>query len=129
MMVPILISAVVSFVVGYLWYGPLFGKTWMRLAHIPEPVPGTKPEGMMWKMFTHLVLCVLTTTSLTLLVLIPGLVIPTYALTFIAWLGFIFPQHMSDFLWQGKSFKLVAFENVAILVTLALAINILFYVR
>ena len=29
--VPVLIATIVSFIFGYLWYGPLFGKKWMKL--------------------------------------------------------------------------------------------------
>lgn len=31
-----LLATVLSFVLGGLWYGPLFGKTWMRLVGMTE---------------------------------------------------------------------------------------------
>ena len=31
-----LLATVLSFVLGGLWYGPLFGKTWMRLVGVTE---------------------------------------------------------------------------------------------
>src|SRR5262249_54157626 len=36
-------SAVASFVIGGLWYGPLFGKAWKKAQGIPEDA---KPTGM-----------------------------------------------------------------------------------
>ena len=27
----VLVAAIVGFIIGILWYGPLFGKSWMRL--------------------------------------------------------------------------------------------------
>ena len=48
-------SMVASIVFGFLWYGPLFGKPWMRLSGIV--MPSEKPStGMMVKAshhFTH----------------------------------------------------------------------------
>jgi len=29
--IPILIATIASFIFGFLWYGPLFGKQWMNL--------------------------------------------------------------------------------------------------
>lgn len=36
----VLISAVVTFVLGGLWYGPLFGKVWRVAERQAEPQPG-----------------------------------------------------------------------------------------
>ncbi len=33
---PILVCAIISLILGSLWYGPLFGKTWMRLMKVDE---------------------------------------------------------------------------------------------
>jgi hypothetical protein len=32
----ILVAAIVPFAIGFLWYGPLFAKAWMRLTGISE---------------------------------------------------------------------------------------------
>lgn len=38
-----LVCAVVSMVIGGIWYGPLFGKTWMRILNVtPEDVEARK---------------------------------------------------------------------------------------
>lgn len=37
--VAVLVAAVVAMVIGYVWYGPLFGKTWGELT-------GVKPENV-----------------------------------------------------------------------------------
>src|SRR5258706_1426327 len=34
--VAVLIAAIVSMPLGFLWYGPLFGKQWMKLSGITE---------------------------------------------------------------------------------------------
>ena len=35
----VLVAALFTFVLGFLWYGPLFGRTWLRLV-------GLNPESM-----------------------------------------------------------------------------------
>lgn len=32
--VAVIVSALANFIIGFLFHGPLFGKTWMRLANI-----------------------------------------------------------------------------------------------
>lgn len=36
----VLVAAVVTFVLGGLWYGPLFGKVWRTAEGQTEPQPG-----------------------------------------------------------------------------------------
>jgi hypothetical protein len=38
----VVVSVVVSFAFGGLWYGPLFGKTWRRVMHMTETPPGSE---------------------------------------------------------------------------------------
>ena len=43
----VVIAAVVSIVLGFLWYGPLFGKTWMRMTgHTKKDMEMAKKKGM-----------------------------------------------------------------------------------
>lgn len=41
----VLLAAVVSFVIGGLWYGPLFGKQWLRASGVDEAALGTGGMG------------------------------------------------------------------------------------
>lgn len=43
--VAVIVAAVSSFVVGGLWYGPLFGKAWMRAAGISQEKAGEANMG------------------------------------------------------------------------------------
>jgi len=38
-------AAASTFVIGGLWYGPVFGKTWMRLTGIAKGTPGQNSMG------------------------------------------------------------------------------------
>lgn len=43
--VAVVVAAVSSFVVGGLWYGPLFGKTWMRASGVTAEQAGEASMG------------------------------------------------------------------------------------
>jgi hypothetical protein len=36
----VIVATVSTFIVGSLWYGPIFGKTWMRLTGLSKDTPG-----------------------------------------------------------------------------------------
>jgi len=44
--VGIILAIIVSFAIGFLWHGPLFGKQWMALNNLPQP----KKEEMKFSM-------------------------------------------------------------------------------
>ncbi|MCG8309725.1 MAG: DUF1761 domain-containing protein [Cytophagales bacterium] len=41
----ILVSFVLSFILGFLWYGPLFGEAWMRMVGLDEAMIEANPPG------------------------------------------------------------------------------------
>jgi hypothetical protein len=49
----VLVAAVVTFVLGGVWYGPLFGKVWRAAEGQAEPAPGGKSTRP-WSMASHL---------------------------------------------------------------------------
>lgn len=112
MLLPILLAAVTSFAVGALWYGPVFGKTWMKLmGFTPESMkamPVTPGKAMAIGFASQLVFAFVLAQMLAY----NGLDTPGVAMIFAAfvWLGFYAPVTLGGYLWEGKSFKLVAFN-------------------
>ena len=50
----VLVAAVSNMIIGFLWYGPVFGKQWIALMGMPpEKVAEAKAKGMkgMWKSY------------------------------------------------------------------------------
>jgi hypothetical protein len=125
---PVLASGVVMFIVGFLWYGPLFGKKWLELSGIPMPENKPPMKSMYGKMLTHLVLTILESAALFLFVLIPSSLSVTIYFTLFAFVGFYVPRQISDHLWSNKKLGLVAFDLSATLASLLLAVLTLFYV-
>ncbi|QQR60836.1 DUF1761 domain-containing protein [Candidatus Uhrbacteria bacterium] len=109
----ILVAAISTVVLGFLWYGPLFGKPWMKLMGI-DPSKMSK-EAMKGMNKTYALM------SIGSLVLAYVLSFTTeFAMTytqtfgwvggvmsgFWTWLGFFAPVQMDEQLWGNKPWKL-----------------------
>lgn len=116
---PAVIAAIVAnFILGSLWYGPLFGKTWARLVGFP---PDFKPEKS--AMMRGMILMVIG-SFLTVFCLVHASEVwrPSvwkvgadgpnalygFMSGFFTWLGFIVPLLFGSVAWEGKSWKLFA---------------------
>jgi hypothetical protein len=111
-LVPILAVAIVSFAVGALWYGPVFGKTWMRLMNLtPESMktmPVTPAKAMALGFASQLVFAFVLANNLSYSGATdfgPALVYAAFV-----WLGYYATTTLGGYLWEGKSLKLVAFN-------------------
>ena len=123
----VLIAAVSSIVLGFLWYGPLFGKQWAKLMGWSEKDMETmKAKGGMGKLYALQALGSLVMSF----VLAHALVFASkYTNTsgisaglmtgFWNWIGFIAPVSLGSVLWEGKSWKLWLLNNAYYLVTLS----------
>ena len=121
--VAIFVAAIISMVVGSVWYGPLFGKRWMKLISFTkeEMEKGKKdmPKtyGMMFvgSLVTSFVLAV--TISLA-----PEPSAMTGATAaFWLWLGFIVSSKFSEVLFEKKKWELFYIECGYYLVFLLIA--------
>jgi len=118
----ILASGVVSMVLGFLWYGPLFGKTWMSLSGINPSKGDDKGMGkryaisfvgslvMAYVLLHSLVFASVYTETTGLAA---GLMVGLWS-----WLGFIAPLTLGSVLWEGKSWKLWFLNNAYQLILL-----------
>ena len=99
----VIVAAVSPFVIGSLWYGPVLGKTWMRLTGITKETPGQTPMAL--TMGVTAVLNLIIATSLALFIGGGNLQFGLFAglaagLTFVAMaLGVIY-------LFESRPFKL-----------------------
>ncbi|MDO8563777.1 MAG: DUF1761 domain-containing protein [Nanoarchaeota archaeon] len=126
----ILLCALASMVIGSLWYGPLFGKTWMKLSGMTkEQIAKGKKMNMTPYYFAAFIMSLLTAYVLEWL--INALNVPSISgallLGVLVWLGFYVTTLSSSVLWEGKPFKLYLL-NISYGLVLFLAISaILFY--
>ncbi len=123
--IAIIVAAIASYVLGFLWHGPLFGKQWMMLSGMtPEKMNEAKAKGM-----TKTFIAAFLTTLLMSYVIanIYDFASSYYNLygyqmglmvAFWSWLGFIVPVTLNTVFWENRTWKLwlfnVSFELVSI---------------
>jgi len=120
----VLLSAVGSFAIGFLWFGPIFGKTWMKLMNFSlEQMEEGKKKGMVKPMLLSLISCFVTAFiffTLAEATFIIGFS-EALCLAVLIWLGFSAPIFLNSVLWDGKSWKLFWLNSLHILATLVLS--------
>jgi len=115
----IVVAAIVQFVIGWLWYGPVFGKTWMSLMGInPQSV---SREGMGKTVVGSLIGSLVTAYVLARLVgmMGAGTAAGGIAAGFWAWLGFVATVTLASVLYEKRSWNLYLLNNGYQLASLA----------
>jgi hypothetical protein len=103
----VLVCGVVSMAIGFVWYGPLFGKAWMKLMGAEHMSTEQKKEmkdkmGIMY--LIQFVLSLITAGVLDYYILnLKGIVAVNFALAL--WFGFVMTTEAGAALWSGKSRK------------------------
>jgi len=108
----VLVATVAAIILGTAWYGPLFGKQWMRIVGITmgEMTPAVKRS--MAKSYTILAL----TTFVMAFVLAHALsfasqiteaegVLASVTTAIWVWLGFVAPVTLGSVLWENRPWK------------------------
>ncbi|HEY9583828.1 MAG TPA: DUF1761 domain-containing protein [Candidatus Paceibacterota bacterium] len=97
----VLVSAIVAMIIGYVWYGPIFGKKWMQVVGVtPEDVAARE---RMQKSSTPLYIVQF------ILVLFQVYVLASYTSSISGalwiWAGFILPTVAASCMWNNDSSK------------------------
>jgi hypothetical protein len=126
--IAVLAAAVASMVLGFLWYGPLFGKMWMKLMGVKEM--GDKSQ-MPKNYAIVFVGSLVTAYVVSVFLVLTNMTTLTGALTlaFWAWLGFQAPLLVGSVLWEGKSWNLYCLNAVYWLVNLLVIASVLSYLK
>jgi hypothetical protein len=128
----LLLAVLANMVIGFLWYGPLFGKHWMKALGWTNKDLEKQKQGM-WKVWV-LVVMGETMTALVLHKLIESFpltessLLASTLLAVLLWLGFVFPilsltvlfeNRSKTVFWIGAAYQLVALIVMAAILTLA----------
>ena len=112
----VIAAVIASFMLGWLWYGPLFGKKWASLMKLP---PDAKPDPKV--MLRGMGLMVLGTFLTAYVMVHAGDVwrpsvwgvdadAPSYRYGFFngffTWIGFFVPLLLGSVAWEGRSWGL-----------------------
>jgi len=123
----VLLAAVLIMGTGALWYGPAFGKHWMKLkGYTPESVKNMKISAKKAMALAALGALV-TAFVLALLVrlLSPIGIGGAFMLALLVWIGFTVPLKANDVLFEDGDWKLFLFHIAENFVALLIAAVIL----
>src|SRR3989344_13062 len=119
----VLIAAIVNIIIGFLWYGPLFGKLWTKESGIPlkklENKKNKKVGSTYIAMFASSLIfsCVL---SIILNSIEINLIIDAILTAVLIWFGFFAAIMLGQILWERKSLKLYLINSFYYLFSLIL---------
>jgi hypothetical protein len=122
----VLVATLISMVIGSVWYGPLFGKIWMKEMKLDMPKKMTakikqemmKSYGLMF-VGSFFMAYILAHNSV-----FAGAYMQTTGTSagmssgFWNWLGFVAPVTLTAVLWEGKSWKMWCINNGYYLITM-----------
>ena len=105
----VLVATVLAFVLGGVWYGPLFGKAWMDALGVTEEEIEPSPRPFIISFFTAL----LTAIVLAWLIVVTGMtgLAGGALLGLITGIGFIATAMASDSAFCGWSLKLFLIQS------------------
>src|SRR3989344_5839748 len=128
----VLVSAIAAIVLGALWYGPLFGKAWMKEVGLTtddmmKAKSDPKAKSAMMRSYTLMAIA----SFVMAYVMAHSLVFASYNLdasgsgaglmgAFWNWLGVIAPVTLAPVLWENRSFKYWLITGGYYLVSLAI---------
>ena len=117
--VGVVVAAVAAFIVGFIWYGPLFGKKWMMYTGKKEADLQKGKDRMPMVMGLGFITALVTAYVLGVFISSLGAVaiVDALAVGFLAWLGFQATILAGDVLWDGRPVGLFVLNAAHQLVT------------
>ena len=108
------IAVVANFVLGWLWYGPLFGKAWAKELNIDmnqKPPAGEMAKGMILMIIGNFFMAYVLSHNIFAWSTVEGMqemgdMGSIGSTAFFTWLGFYVPTHIGATAWEKRSWKL-----------------------
>jgi hypothetical protein len=124
--VAVFVAAVIAFILGFLFHGPVSGKLWMKLADI-HPTGNEKFSDMYGKMawnflsnlITASVMAIIFSLVFTSSIMGPATWFRGAIMGVWFWLGFLVTSSSIEVIWMGRSWKLWLFEAACSFVVMA----------
>jgi len=131
----ILIAVVANFILGFIWYTPLFGKAWakeMGFDMSVKPSSGEMAKGMIFMVVGNFLMAYVFANNMAAWSFVPGMdqmpAIGTILNSAVfTWLGFYLPVDIGIVTWEKKSWKLFGINTGYHLAMLLVAAAILTY--
>lgn len=131
--VAVLVAVAANFILGFIWYTPLFGKAWAKeMGFDPNEKPngGAMAKGMITMLIGNFLFAWVFAHNIGAWSFVPGadeMAATETALSaaIFTWLGFFLPVDIGSVFWEKKSWKLFGINtayHLASLVVVALII-------
>jgi hypothetical protein len=136
-MVAVLVAVVANFVLGFIWYTPVFGNAWakeMGFDTSVKPAGGEIAKGMIFMVIGNFFLAYVFAHNIAAWNYVPGMDEMSPALkivnsTVFTWLGFYLPVDLSAVAWEKRSWKLFGINTGYHFMILLVASAILTYMQ
>jgi hypothetical protein len=123
----VLVAAIANMILGSLWFGPFFGKAWMRAGDwTEEKMTEAKKKGMTMSYALMGLGSLVMACTLAHVLVLTNTYFGTSGVSlgvsvgFLSWIGFVAPVTMGVVLWENKSWTYWAITYGYYLVALVL---------
>jgi len=131
----ILVAVVANFILGFIWYTPLFGKAWAKEHGIDttvKPPAGSMAKGMIFMVIGNFLMAYVFAHNMAAWSFVPGAkemsaTSGILSASIFTWLGFYLPVDLATVAWEMKSWKLFGINTGYHLLMLLVAATILEY--
>jgi hypothetical protein len=109
------LAVIANFVLGWLWYTPIFGKAWareMKFDTSETPKVGVMLRGMLMMVVGNFLMAYVLAHDVFAWSQVAGMedmrtgIGPVLTTSFFIWLGYYVPTHIGATSWERKSWKL-----------------------
>lgn len=128
----ILLTAVILFLFGALWFTFIFGKVWTKLMNFSEEdMQRSREKGMTKPLIINFLLCIVNASVIYyLLPVLMSLTLGEFIkLILIICAGFTLPQYVNQALWERKSWKLVVMNCVHAVIYFSIGAAVVYYMQ
>jgi hypothetical protein len=134
-MMAILVAVVANFILGFIWYTPLFGKAWAKELGFDtsiKPPTSALLKGMVFMVIGNFLMAWVFAHNMAAWSFVPGAntmspIATIMSSSIFTWLGFYVPVDLSSVAWEMKSWKLFFINTGYHLMMLLVAATILTY--
>ena len=115
----ILVAVIANFILGFIWYTPLFGKAWGKeMGYDPNMKPESSEmiKGMLFMVIGNFLFAWVLAHNMAAWSFVPEMQESTaisngVMAAFFTWLGFYLPGDLGATVWEKKSWKLFAINT------------------
>ncbi|MFN0276106.1 MAG: DUF1761 domain-containing protein [Chitinophagales bacterium] len=127
-MLAVLVAMIANFIIGFIWYTPLFGKAWAKELGFDlsvKPPSSVMIRGMLLNLIGNFLIAWVLAHNIGAWGYVPGYTeagnsANAMSAAFFTWLGFFVPVELSGVAWEKRSWKLffinVGYHLVALMV-------------